>query len=92
MKQVVLVAVVLAFIGGAFVAGMEYANHRSRIKNYDEILGLALRVHRGVKSCSGSIRLDSPDYKNIKSTIHVFKDIDLAVVDQGGIVVIKAYE
>ena len=92
MKYVIFVALALAFSGVTFVAGMEFADHRSRIKNLNEILDVALRVHHGVKSCSGSIRPDSPDYKNIKGTIHVFKDIDLAVVDQGGVIVIKAYE
>lgn len=91
MKKIAVASVSLLALIAAFGAGFNYGGSHSQTAQYAQI-DMGIRVARDVKKHFGEIDSSDPDYKNIVGTIHLVKDMDLAVVKSGDQKTVRVYK
>lgn len=53
---------------------------------------MSIRIYNDIKKEFGTIQSDDPKYKDIKGSIHIYKDIDLAILEERGVKTIRVYQ
>jgi len=84
-----LLLICIVFVAGIFVGR---ANDLPLKAAQDARYEMAKELYTNVKSTYGGVRFDGPEHKNIVGTIALFKDINLAVYQDGNVKTIRVYE
>ncbi|MGQ0697110.1 MAG: hypothetical protein ACT4PZ_02595 [Panacagrimonas sp.] len=96
MNRTRLVAAAVSIALIAFFAGYYVPQRETEsacvyaVKNAE--YQMALRVFKDMRGTYGGVRFDAPEYQNVVGTVHLFKDMDFAVYQDGPVKTIRVYE
>ena len=53
---------------------------------------MAMRIYGEIEKIYGRVRFDQPESKNVIGSVHLYKDMDFAVYQEGTVKTIRVYE
>jgi hypothetical protein len=89
--KMLLTATVSLIIGAIIGFGFCHTLYWNMSQNDQSEMGI--RIARDIETAYGTVSYkDQATYTNVIGTIHVVKDIDLAIYNQNGVKTIRVYE